>query len=457
MKSKNIIENIKKMNLTKFIEKFIEKYGVFKLLIIIIVNFVLIYFLYQGYLYISYKIYIKQLENEFNKLKNIGWNVRNYRLDYLDDNKKKHIMNQKKIQKIGTIFRNKNALGVILTNHIVIDFDSKDGVESADFLRNKMPTDTVIEKTPNGYHYFFENDLNVDIPSYVQLKIHGKPVSLDILGKNHLVTMTPTIVNNKQYYWINNPYNYKCAKLSDYKWILDLTKESKPFNNSFSGIDYSISLKNAFIIANDINIESDLRFKLGNTKNYIKKMKFLNGMIYNYDDNYYFLTRVSFKDYNNKKNLFDKLYYFLKEMKVSCIIDLSVIYSNHFSNENIIQIDNCVIDNDYKQYKNYKNFEDYIKCDNLLIKTNKYTNNTITISNINNTYFMDKINTVFNHSLLDKNKIMKNNIGSESVYLSIMLANKLNISCCCLAIVKKPLDKTQSYSRTIVEYFFLTF
>ena len=71
------------------------------------------------------------------------------------------------------------------------------------------------------------------------------------------------------------------------------------------------------------------------TNEYSKKFKYLNGTVYNYNDNYYFLTDNSFSKYKNKKKLLYQLMDLIEKLKPDSIIDLSIIYSNYLNNDSI--------------------------------------------------------------------------------------------------------------------------
>jgi heat shock protein HspQ len=231
-------------------------FKIFYVLCIVILCILILYGIYIGVKKITY---LYRLKRDFNALKNMGINVKNYNLLYVEENKKKHIMNQLKIKSknnTNNSFKNKNAIGFIPDKYVILDIDTKDDIESADFLIDKVPKDTVSEKTPNGYHFYFENDTGKPIHTYVQLVINKVKYSVDILGIDSLVTMSPTCINGKDYYWINSIFTHKPAKLSDNTWITDLIKNNKPFNRKFDGVSLSLNIKNAFIIIDNLNIES---------------------------------------------------------------------------------------------------------------------------------------------------------------------------------------------------------
>ena len=170
-----------------------------------------------------------RLKTDFYKLQDMGLNVKNYNMLYVEEINKKYISKQLKLRKenIKGKFKNKNVIGFIPTNYIVLDIDTKDGIQSADFLIEKIPKDTVYEKTPNGYHYYFENDTGKPVYTYIQLVINDIKYSIDVLGVDNLIITSPTNVNGKDYYLINSIYTHKAAKLSENTCILDLLKNQK--------------------------------------------------------------------------------------------------------------------------------------------------------------------------------------------------------------------------------------
>ena len=426
-------------------------FKIFYVLCIVILCILILYGIYIGLKKITY---FYRLKRDFNALKNMGINVKNYNLLYVEENKKKHIMNQLKIKSknnTNNSFKNKNAIGFIPDKYVILDIDTKDDIESADFLIDKVPKDTVSEKTPNGYHFYFENDTGKPIHTYVQLVINKVKYSVDILGIDSLVTMSPTCINGKDYYWINSIFTHKPAKLSDNTWITDLIKNNKPFNRKFDGVSLSLNIKNAFIIIDNLNIESQFRFLFGILKEYSKKIKFLNGVIYVYDDNYYFLTKSCFSKYKNKNFLFNKLKNIIQELSPSYIVDLNMVYSNYLKSESIIQLSSALIDNDYKNYKNNHIFVDYIKSANVEKKTKYLIQDTITINDTKNIHVQKVIDNIL-HQPHNYNKFL---IGSESIYLTMMLSNYFNIPCLCLGIVSNNsrVEETQKIVNTFFSLF----
>lgn len=387
---------------------------------------IVLYLLYRG---ISNAWYMYRLKHDFYKLQDMGLNVKNYNIKYCKHLKKKYIPKIFKMlhEKNRGEFMNKKMIGFIPDKYIVLDIDTNDSLKSANFLIDKIPKDTAFEKTPNGYHYYFENDTGNPIHTYVQLDIDGEKYSVDILGVDSIVSMSPSCIEGKNYYWVNSIFTHKPAKLSDNMWILELIKNNKPFYRIFDGFDYNINIKNAFIIIDNLHIENHFRFIFEKIKVYHKKMKLLKGSIYIIGGNYYFMTNNSFNTYKNKKKMIYELSETISKLNPSCIIDLSIIYSNYLPSEKIFHIKSCIISNDFKNYKYDDFFPNYIELNNIYKKTNYLIHDTITIANYNSTNLKNE-----KYELIKNDRTNKIIIGSESIYITILLSNYFNIPCLCL-------------------------
>ena len=142
------------------------------------------------------------------------------------------------------------------------------------------------------------------------------------------------------------------------------------------------------------------------------------------------MTRGSFKKYKNKKYLLEKLKDIITELKPSCIVDLSIIYSNYFKSDNICQITCAVIANDFKNYKYNSEFPNYIETTNIYKKMKYLINDTVTINKYDNTKLKYEM-----HDTSEKDSVNKLFIGSESIYVTIFLSNYFNIPSVCLGSV----------------------
>jgi hypothetical protein len=134
----------------------------------------------------------------------------------------------------------------------------------------------------------------------------------------------------------------------------------------------------------------------------------------------------------------------ISELKPSCIIDLSFLYSNYLKNKSLIQIKSTVIDNDYKNYKYNNYFPNEVECKLPYKKTNYLLEDTITIkthdiknilSDILKEGNNDNASNEINTESIISNKNKKFIFGPESIYISILLSNSLNIPCFPFSIV----------------------
>jgi hypothetical protein len=391
-----------------------------------------------------------RLKHDFYKLKDMGVEIQNFNILYSSESKRKWPTNPLKVRsKKKTEFKNKNAIGMISDKYVVLDFDTKDHLPQADFILDMIPKDTACEKTPNGYHYYFENDTGKILKTRVQVIINDVKYALDVLGNDSLVFMSPTSIGGKDYYWINSIFTHKPAKLSENMWIFDIIKDTKPFYRMFDSVDIKLNITNALIIADNIYIESQIRFIMGNKKQHSKKMKYLNGYIYVFDDNYYFLTNSSFKKIKNKTYLLNKMHELVVQINPSCIVDLSIIDSNYYKPNSILQISSAIVDNSYKNYKNINKVDNYVQIDKSVTnKTNYLVQDTITITNpVTKSTIPDDENS--------KTRIL---IGSESIYISLFLSSEFNIPNTTLGIIEeKDTDDLRSTSIATSDKIFHSF
>jgi len=438
---KNIVNNCFKLLPLHHDSKIIQ---VIIILLTLAVLIIVLYLLYRG---ASKAWYMYRLKTDFYKLKDIGVEIQNFNLIYCSESKRKWPTSTLKImKKKKTEFKNKNSIGMISDKYVVLDFDTKDHLPQADFILDMIPKDTACEKTPNGYHYYFENDTGKVVKTRIQVTINEVKYALDVLGNDSLVFMSPTCIGGKDYFWINSIFTHKPAKLSENMWIFDIIKDTKPFYRMFDGLDVKLNITNALIIADNIYIESQIRFVFGNKKQYSKKIKYLNGHIYVYDDNYYFLTNSSFKKTKNKTYLLNKMRELVKQINPSCIIDLSIMNSNYYKPNSVLQISSAVIDNGYKNYKNItRHIDDYIEIDKSLTHRTKYLiRDTIRIEN---PYTTTTTNTIISaESISPTSKIL---YGNESIYIALLISSEFNIPNITLGIIEE--KNTNDLRSTLIE------
>ena len=145
------------------------------------------------------------------------------------------------------------------------------------------------------------------------------------------------------------------------------------------------------------------------------------------------MTRNSFCKYKNKKKILSELTEVIEKIQPVCIIDLSIIYSNYLTPGNIFQVKSCIIDNDFKNYKNNDFFPNYVETTNIYKKTNYIIDDTVTIYNYDS---MELKNKIYDMTL--KNNSDKLLIGSESIYITMLLSNYFNIPSICNTMTYNP-------------------
>ena len=105
---------------------------ILSILFITALSIVILYALYHGVRKITYMYHLK---HDFYKLKDMGVEIQNFNILYVEEVKRKWPSNPVKVRnKKNTEFKNKNAIGMISDKYIVLDFDTKDHLPQADFV-----------------------------------------------------------------------------------------------------------------------------------------------------------------------------------------------------------------------------------------------------------------------------------------------------------------------------------
>lgn len=298
---------------------------------------IIIYFYYQQ---ISHQIYMKKLEEEFYNLQKLGLNVFNPNMDSIIKGKKvtgSQVLSRKYLNS----FRNGNTIMLHNNKIIIVDVDTpkSDSISKSDFILEKMPKDTVITKSPNGYHFYFYNDLGITLNSYTYIKIDDIRYALDILdNKTSNITVPPSVVNGKEYKWINSPYENKMVPLSKYydliKYLIDSTSPLKlRFINVTGFIKPGIELYIVWhhekymielykYIISQSNLESSLLYQDDNLIFYKIKEK-------------YFLFMKEDLVYKNRLFILSKIKYFCEKYNIHKINEIEFIDNGNDDNDDI--------------------------------------------------------------------------------------------------------------------------
>jgi hypothetical protein len=120
---------------------------------------------------------------------------------------------------------------------------------------------------------------------------------------------------------------------------------------------------------------------------------------------------------------------------------------------NIFQIKSAIIDNNNKKYKNNKLFPDYIEQKNVYTKTQYLINDTISIYDYDN----DDLNNDVTDIVYNNNN-NKQLIGPESMYITMLLSNELNIPSICIGLVnEKDIDNENKLNKNFEKKIMTTF
>ena len=153
-------------------------------------------------------------------MKNLNLNYIN--IDIYRINKIKVLLNKpiffKNKNKYQNIYFGKNGLALYNNSLIIIDLDIgniKENINKGLDLINFIPTNTVSVKTPNGYHFYFYNDLGFELQNYVKIDIEGQKYAIDILNnKTKLILCPPTVFDGGSYKWLNSPQDISFLPIS---------------------------------------------------------------------------------------------------------------------------------------------------------------------------------------------------------------------------------------------------
>ena len=99
---------------------------------------------------------------------------------------------------------------------------------------------------------------------------------------------------------------------------------------------------------------------------------------------------------------------------------------------NVLQIKSAIIDNNNKKYKNNKLFPDYIEQKNVHTNTKYLIKDTISIHEYDNSDLNNEVTNI----VYDTNNI-KQLMGPESIYITMLLSNKFNIPSICIGLVSE--------------------
>jgi len=432
--------------------------GLYILIIGIIIAVLIYAYITSDYYYITVvlKSAFDQLqlnEGAFRELNpDVNWKVINMEIDgYI--NNKKMVTN---LPHYGTAnskdannaFENKNTLAAFLNNVIVFDIDSNEPlyIEGASGMSEKpidayLPKDTVIAKSPHGYHYYFYNDTENPIPCYVGLRMNDVRYPIDLLtGHKQLIFMPPTRIESACYRWINSPFTHRIAPISQHSHILDLFAYTKEFElpAETPNMCISNSIPNLLCIVWDFNIIYQLKYKCITTR-FEKQHVNNNEMLYRTKNTYYlFMKHAPFTHYTARQFI-QHVTKIMQHHRINGGIVHLCAGTSLNPTKHIVQFNSCHVHN----YAKHRLQHPLIRANQTLVQTGALVSEPVmSISN----------NILHNESF---HEINNNVTVNEDMFLILELSNATGVPCICLMQII-PSHKTQDEVKftKLVQYYF---
>ena len=390
---------------------------------------------------------------DFRKLNpDINWKIINMEIDGYINNKKivtnlphyavansRHAKNE---------FENKNTMAAFLNNVIVFDIDSNEplfiaGASGMDEkpIDHYLPKDTVIAKSPHGYHYYFYNDTEETIPCFVGMKMNGVKYPIDLLtGHKQLIFMPPTRIESACYRWINAPTTHKMAPISQHARILDLFAYTKEFEIQAETPNMCISnsIPHLLCIVWDFHIIYQLKYKCISTR-FEKLHANSHEMLYRTQTTYYlFLKHAPLKNYTAKQFIIH-----IEKIMQQHSINGGIVHlcagTSRGATRSIMQFNSCQVHN----HRKHKLDSPMLKANHTLVQTSAFTNQPALI-----------ISSDVLHEESHDMDSERNVIVNEDMFIIMELSNKTKVPCACLMQIiphNKPKDEIKFTK--LVEYY----
>jgi hypothetical protein len=400
------------------------------------------------------------MKNAFHELKHgdnfrklnpdVNWTVINMDIDGYINNKK--IVTNKPHHEVANTahakneFENKNTMAAFLNNVVVFDIDSNEpltivGATGMDEkpIDQYLPKDTVIAKTPHGFHWFMLNDTGAPIPCHVGLRMNGVKYPIDLLsGHKQLIFLPPTRIESACYRWINSPMTHKMAPISKHLNILDLFAYTKEFEIQPEAPNMCVSnaIPHLLCIVWEFNIIYQLKYKCVSTT-FEKLDVNQHEMLYRTKTTYYlFLKHAPLKHFSTPQFVarVEKL---MKKYKINGgIVHLCSGASNN-PTRSIVQFSSCHVHN----HKKHKLDSAMVRADHTLVQTAAFTSQPVIL-----------VSKDILHE--DRDELDDNVIVNDDMFLIMQLSNKTRVPCICLMQTIPPGKSNDEIKYTkLVQYY----
>ena len=436
-------------------------------LIAVIISILIYAYITSDYYYINavLKPAFDQLSDgdAFRELNpDVNWKVINMEIDgYI--NNKKIVTNLPKYEIANTRhakseFENKNTLAAYLNNVIVFDIDSNEPlfITGASGMDDKpidhyLPKDTVIAKSPHGYHYYFYNDTDTPISCYVGLMMNGVKHPIDLLtGHKQLIFMPPTRIESACYRWINSPVTHRIAPISQHARILDLFTYTKEFEiqPETPNMCISNSIPHLLCIVWEFHIIYQLKYKCISTA-FEKLHVNDHEMLYRTQTTYYlFMKHAPLKNYTAQQFIHrvDKI---MQQYSITGGIVHLCSGTSRDPQRSIVQFNSCHVHN----HTTHRLGHPLVRAEHTLVQTSAFTTApamaiSSDILHEESFYEMDDGNDGNNGN--DGNTIV-----NEDMFMILELSNKTRVPCVCLMqIIPSNKSKDEIKFTKLVQYYF---
>ena len=417
-----------------------------------------------AYAYITSDYYYTHviLKNAFDQLNggdaframnpHVNWTVINMEIDGYINNKK--IVTNKPHHAVANTahakneFENKNTMAAFLNNVVVFDIDSNEpltivGATGMDEkpIDQYLPKDTVIAKSPHGYHWFMLNDTGAPIPCHVGLRMNGVKYPIDLLsGHKQLIFLPPTRIESACYRWINSPMTHKMAPISKHLNILDLFAYTKEFEIQPEAPNMCVSnaIPHLLCIVWDFNIIYQLKYKCVSTT--FEKLDVNDHeMLYRAKNTYYlYLKHAPLKHFSTPQFV-TRVEKLIKKYNINGGIVHLCSGTSRSAARNIMQFNSCHIHNHTK----HKLQSPMIRANHTLLQTSAFTHQPAVI---------------ISSDVLHEEMHEMNNVGmivNEDMFLIMELSNKTQIPCVCLMQIIPPGKSNDEIKYTKLVQFYM--
>lgn len=384
----------------------------------------------------------------------INWKVINMEIDgYI--NNKKIVTNLPKHETANSVharheFEYKNTLAAYLNNVVVFDIDSNEPlvITGASGMDDKpidqyLPKDTVIAKSPHGYHYYFYNDTDTPIDCYVGLMMNGVKYPVDLLtGRKQLIFMPPTRIETACYRWINPPTTHKIAPISQHARILDLFAYTKEFEirPETPNMCVSNAVPHLLCIVWEFHIIYELKHKCASTA-FEKLHVNEHEMLYRTQTTYYlFMKYEPLKNYTAPQCI-HRIEKIMQQYSITGGIVHLCSGTSREPKRSIMQFNSCQVHNHGK----HRLQDPLVRAEHTLVQTSAFTAEpAIAISG-------DILHKESFYGMDDDGDIVVN----EDMFIIMALSNKTRVPCACLMQVI-PSDKSKDEVKftKLVQYYF---